>query len=755
MNRKRIDRCIAVASCLLLVTFNSALGADIYISTTGNDATADGSLANPYGSIQQAYLDAQVADRLLVLPGTYNECPFVTNFATQLPPSQDKPIQLIAQDWLDNQDNTTTIIDGTTVCGNGTIREDATVVIGSSDSRLEGFTIVGGARAGVQAFGSMVISNNVIQNNVSEGVGGGIFWKSATCYFGESISTISNNTIANNLSIFSASDGLGGDGGGIFVEADAVVAEATSPCQFTGDSVLTIDNNQIINNSSQAPSQTPVSGGGIYVGTNSGINGDLQTGVAGDIGRVEVVITNNTITGNTLTPGTTGYGGGVFVTTYGFGEEVITIEDNTIANNTSRGSSTGVGGLGDGGGISAWIQTIDSGLTGMDHTVSIRDNLITGNVAEGNGGGIDGFVVAEDLTLANANFSTKEIRYIVEGNAVTGNSASGAEIGGGGVQVYSFSRRTQLDPGNYEVRVVDNRVSGNTSALGGGGMAIRAVADADPPFDPNNTSPTAIPMLFERNLVVQNELTSASDGFGAGVLVDGEAFGPATATITLDRFTVADNITPTGTGGISVEGQTDFDQPGTNVEGQADIFIVNSIVADNDQDGIGGAEPGIEAGLIAPPNGALPNTGNVNISILTNNVTGHALDYVGWIGDRTGQDGNVSGSADFVDTIDYVPGQCSPSIDGADLSVDFTMEPAPNGGRANMGHLGGTAGAQSSLADLNGDGRVDGIEILGIAAAFGAGVADAWYNAVADINADNMVDGSDLAIVTSDFNVCP
>jgi hypothetical protein len=94
---------------------------------------------------------------------------------------------------------------------------------------------------------------------------------------------------------------------------------------------------------------------------------------------------------------------------------------------------------------------------------------------------------------------------------------------------------------------------------------------------------------------------------------------------------------------------------------------------------------------------------------------------------------------------------CSPTTDAADPAADWSLEPQPNGGRANLGHLGGTADATSSLPDVNGDLLVDGVDVLRIATAFASTAAQARYYAAADLDRDGDVDGDDLAYVAARF----
>ncbi len=95
-----------------------------------------------------------------------------------------------------------------------------------------------------------------------------------------------------------------------------------------------------------------------------------------------------------------------------------------------------------------------------------------------------------------------------------------------------------------------------------------------------------------------------------------------------------------------------------------------------------------------------------------------ASDLVDWQ-TISGLDANsISSDPLFTDQLmsDYHLGAISPAIDAGDPTVNFSLEPQPNGDRINMGAYGGTAEATTStIRDLNGDGDVDGEDLYGYA----------------------------------------
>ncbi len=60
-------------------------------------------------------------------------------------------------------------------------------------------------------------------------------------------------------------------------------------------------------------------------------------------------------------------------------------------------------------------------------------------------------------------------------------------------------------------------------------------------------------------------------------------------------------------------------------------------------------------------------------------------------------------------------------------------------------------GSQIVAGDVNGDGRVDGTDLVQIAIHFGTVNGDSRYARFTDLNKDNKIDGSDLAILASHF----
>jgi hypothetical protein len=449
-----------------------------------------------------------------------------------------------------------------------------------------------------------------------------------------------------------------------------------------------VTDNTVANNTINEDSPDPdvfVYGAGIGVSTNTSAN-------AG----VEVIISNNLITGNSTVPGATAYSGGVSLYTYGYGSETIRFVDNIVANNSANL---------DGGGVSAWVTTygtIGDGYPGTPdsntrHRIELTDNSIVNNDASGDGGGLDLFLFARDLK------DSESATIYAADNDIVGNVTRGGFGGGGGVAVNLRSWRS--DVAAQGVTLERNNILNNDSDQMGGGVGMVLEADSDPPDDGRFPPPLpahADATVVTRGNLIASNVTSGPGGVGGGLFAFLQSFVDADTRVVVDQSTIADNQTSSQAGGVHIETFIDFDDPpGSSAFGFFDIE--NSIISENEGIGIGGPIPGSEPGILAPPN----STGNLEMRIAYTDTFGNVGgDFDTWIDDPTGSNGNISEDPLLTDLL-YQPMACSPSIDGADPALDFSFEPSPNGARVNMGHTGGTAGATTSDPDTDGDGTPD------------------------------------------------
>jgi hypothetical protein len=170
------------------------------------------------------------------------------------------------------------------------------------------------------------------------------------------------------------------------------------------------------------------------------------------------------------------------------------------------------------------------------------------------------------------------------------------------------------------------------------------------------------------------------------------------------------------------------------------LELSNSIVARNRAFGVGGT-------ILPGPS----TTVAVSYTDAFGNFSGN---FEAQLGVVPGTNGNIS--VDPALDAFFLPRLCGPTIDAGDPAIGAGLEPLPNGGRVNLGHLGNTTSATRTFPDVNGDGTVDGLDVLGIAVSFSAVSPDPRYFTAADRDLNGSVDGDDLAYVSAFYaQSCP
>ncbi|MCP3978190.1 MAG: hypothetical protein GY716_02505 [bacterium] len=758
-------RSFSVLVCALAVALvaASAHGATWWVdSVNGNNSNPGTSEVLAFRTIGFALLNTGAGDTIRVLPGDYAGCFDATGS------TGDKPLEIIA----DDPDNAVpTVIDGAAGgCGPGG-SPAAVVTIGSSDSRLEGFTITGGGASGVRAFGQVAITNNIIEDNIAER-GGGLFFFTDNCTYGDNALDLSDNTIRNNTAL--ALGNASPDGGGVFIEARALLGQTAC---LDGNTTVTIDNNTIEDNKAGSDGF----GGGLYIRTNS-----RQSGSQVDVAVTRNMIRGNELDGNSASSGLnyTWAGGGAWLSTFGYGTESISVTDNTFENNVSTF---------DGGGLSAWIQAFEDG----NHELIVQNNTVSNNHADGNGGGMDLFMFTDSL------FPAQSMAMRTLDNTITGNTArtvfcqddfapAGCPIlfpagqsdpgtgslgsgGGGGILASLFSERTlESSQSLFAFEVAGNVITGNTAEVDGAGMGILVSADGDPPPPvgfPPDPAPTSATIDMQNNLIAQNTALAPNGAsfpaVGGGVFAFLQSFGEGASNLNIVLNTIAANTTETGSGGLELEQLAFFDTTDNDIEGQNTVRINSSLLTTNDSFAIGGPSEGVP-GVITPgasAPGDPPNLFNLHLDITFSDLFGNGFDGV----EAALEADLASITSDFITEDPLLDGNfvpldpCSPAIDSADPGLPFADEPGPNGDRANMGDTGGTTLAARSLADVNGDRAADGIDVVKLSTAHGSFNFNERYcvplfvcTQPADFDQDNDVDGDDLTLLGVDFGkVCP
>ena len=697
---------------------------DIYVDgVNGSDTTGTGTSGNPVRSITNALTKTTTpGDRILVRPGTYTEC-FDTGF---------NEVEIRSTEFDASGTNAATILDGGGNLGCGA---DYPIAILDAGSTLAGFTVRRGQSTAVAAFGGAVITNNLITGN-SGTWGGGVYT------FGTA--TVTDNVITGNTAAY---------GGGIYAYATDLYGD-TDGMQIADNEIR--DNEALLDGGGAFVFSFPHDGvGPIVTISGNDVLDNTADGFGGGIGvftytlpdtTAGVRVTGNLIDGNDVTgsPGAgayIGYGGGIWAGTNGEGAEVIRIDDNTIRRNTTTVA---------GGGASTWVRVPVEGAA-PTHDITLEHNDVTENSSGRDGGGFDLYL--EALSLA-ADAGSMTLRS--QDNLIADNEAStDGGIGGGLVALLVSDRTGKLDDGQGTITdqltfsIERDEITGNTAGSGGG-AALLAIANADPdPTDPDPRAPfpASARIRMSNVLVARNAAADVSgNGAGGGTLTYLDANGDAEAIAELDFLTIAANDASIG-GALEIESLTSADT--TSTEGHATFEVRNSIIASNDSFGLGGPTPGSPGTLTSG------GTGNLEFTLAYSNVSGNRS---GQIESSVTPDSTVGNQIDIDPLLDadLVPSQCSPTIDAGDPADDFADEPADNGGRSNMGHLGGTEFAVRTLSDINGDGLVDGLDVIRITSRFGATSPGATYLPAADFDDNLLIDGDDLALVGADFGVeCP
>ncbi len=757
----------ALSAGLGIGVLSLTVAGTVYVGPAGNDVPGCGGTSG--SACQTIGFGVSVAasgDTVRVLPGTYSEC--VSTLG--------KPLALVANAFDVSGNRNVTILDGTDVCSPSL---EPTVKLGSG-SELRGFTVTGGGDSGVRALGGVVITRNVITGNTalqqgggiqaatslgypptdtaplrieynditSNGaflLGGGIFLQADADATHGRVATVRGNAIRNNFTTGVSAYYIGGGGGMLVLagsqdggQARVVVTQNTiegNSCAFSAAGGYTNDGGGLWAGSYNAPG-----GNDTIEITSNIIRNNVASGRGGGValyaytdatvtnpGRATITFSGNTVdfnTANDADPDSVNSGGGIWAESNGYGNETIEISSNQVRSNVSKSF---------GGGISAWNLPTQS----FTQTVVVEGNVVSLNESN-QGGGLDLLLQPVSGDIASGSW---ELR--ADDNDLTDNRASGSVGSGGGIIASLRIERSDL-PSNL-IQIQGNRITGNTADVAGGGAFLDLLTDGTPP----PAAPAAGSVAFRNNLVSGNSaIATTQDAVGGGVFLYLDSVGDALGVADLSFNTFMGNVADFGSGGIEIESYTDFEDPAdpSTPEGQARVNVSDSIVFDNDGFGVGGPFPGDPGTFTAG------GTGNLLVTLRYNDAfSNQGGNYESWLSAG-------AGSIVTDPRLDFqgIPDTCSPTIDAADPAADYSQEPELHGGRANMGHLGGTSAAVQSRADVNRDRIVDGVDILRIAVSFGAYRGASRYVEAADLNRDDVVSGTDLAFVASQFGSrCP
>lgn len=509
--------------------------------------------------------------------------------------------------------------------------------------------------------------------------------------------SITNNIISGNTSPEY--------GGGLYIYADA----GRGLYFAYGDVSVTVEDNLIDGNS------TTADGGGVYLWGRSRVNAQSS-----------ILFRRNTVSGNSLLgppadPNlASSHGGGISAWALSAppGSSSVVISQNTISGNSAE---YGTAYYAYGGGIFA--QTYGYGAD----SIAITDNDIDGNSADGDGGGVSAWMLG-DSAVAQPHALT------LEGNTISNNSATD---NAGGLDLFVSASDLRVTT-NLTLAADRNILQANSSAFsGGGGALLLYLDDIDNDGDPNTT--TRVTATLENNLIAQN----STDGFGGGLDLFIVALTDTEGAVELDSNTIADNTAVTGAGGVAISTGTSANAQGPET-GATSFSIVNSIISENSGFGIGLFSDEAEGPL---------DLDGIEYNLVFGNTPD---DYDTAVSNLADIANSTNITADPLLDAQWTPDVCSPAIDGADPAADFSAEPEPNGNRANLGWLGGGINATTILPDTNGDGAIDGLDILELATAFASSLGEPRYSPQADIDLNNAVEGADLSLIGARFGtVCP
>jgi hypothetical protein len=238
---------------------------------------------------------------------------------------------------------------------------------------------------------------------------------------------------------------------------------------------------------------------------------------------------------------------------------------------------------------------------------------------------------------------------------------------------------------------------------------------------------------------------------GAGILARMVAKGDALARVNIETSTVVDNqMASTGfTGGIEAVSVTvldcELDDPG-----RAELVVNRSIIDGNDFFGVGGPFPE-------------ENDLTVTVtrsSVFDNGGNGSSQQYETTIFPGGAPAGNLTGDPQL--DAAYVPALCT--VDGVNEAYAIgSCESDPNTICIDDIDCGALLGSSACIPegagyiaspDVNGDGAVDGVDLMRVSAAFGTlRDLDPRYNPDADLDRNGIVDGPDLPFIAPLFGV--
>ena len=406
----------------LIFIFSISKANTLYVSTSGNDESGDGSSNNPYLTIQKGIDEASTMDTVQILNGIYTGGVTIDN----------KPITLMGESSVDTKLNVP-------------ITDSNIAVLNNTDTvRIENLKIKRGnaVRGGaIRSYNSIVVAKNLdLSSNMS--LNGGAIYIDQSTFFLVDASVYLNSCdsmggaiyVQNSqleLSDVEMNNNSGYFGGAIYMDSSSVVAVNNSDFlnngAFWGGAISTIGAGKLeisesFFNSNTANGWDPASdpdfpsyggGGAIYqeyadtlkvTGTTFTIN-NASAGPGGAIASYHggEVILNDLVLGNNNAAG----GGGAVTT---LRPENITFTNSIIENNQSQGNS--------GGGVFIGSESNDASITVPG---SLSHLTFVNNYAQIGGGGL--------FLWNTVDFDILHCTFV--GNEANDNDGTSTWLGGG------------------------------------------------------------------------------------------------------------------------------------------------------------------------------------------------------------------------------------------------------------------------------------------------------------------------------------
>ncbi len=437
--------------------------------------------------------------------------------------------------------------------GQGSSGPNATVISEQTIDRV--FQIVAGNSVtfeNVEITGGLADTDDTgATTNVS--LGGGILDGGNPSTANNSTLTLTGVTVSNNKSVALSNTGIGADGGGVLSTANMVISGSST---IEGNSAIAA-----VGGTADTADSGNAAGGGVYdlnggsitqstIAYNAVLAGAGANGTAGTTGG-----TGSALNGSTGQAGGQASGGGLYFGTATAAN--VDVQQNEITGNILVGGAGGTGGAaasggtdgnGGDGGVSQGAGVYLVLIAGSSGTLTASNNTLTNNTAEA---GAAGGIVAADATAGNGGNVFGAGLYAItqtptagvtsgiitiNSNTISDNTiqasqdslaeGGGSFLGNGGNSQFEFNSNT----------VIGNTIGDDTvGGLFGGGLYVANSSTSTASFQVNNDT-------LENNTLNGK---GASTAKGGGAYLDNGGSSP----IVFNNGTVSNNLAEVGEDG--------------------------------------------------------------------------------------------------------------------------------------------------------------------------------------------------------------